>query len=133
MFVLMKLIPITFQMNTFTTRNNKELKKASDYFSKINSEIDLEKYKLEKYQELFKLSSFQAMHDADLAYHVIYQKCAANAQSKKSLLDCLEQEEKFLSLHERAFNADTYRMHSLKAINEIREHLKSGSLDYLYF
>lgn len=129
----MKLIPITFPMNTFATRPTKEMKKASDYFSKINAEIDLEKYKLDKYKELFKLSSFQAMHDADLAYHTIYQKCAANARSKQELLNCLEQEEKFLSMHQNAFNADTYRMHSLKAINEIREHLKSGSLDYLYF
>ena len=129
----MKYIPIPFPMNTFVSRNNKELNKASDYFSKIQSDIDLEKYKLDKYQELFKLSSFQAMHDADLAYHAIYCKCAANAQSKEGLLNCLEQEERFLSLHQNAFSADTYRLHALKAIGEVREHLKSGSLDYLYF
>jgi hypothetical protein len=124
---------ITFSMTTFAPRANKHMKKASDYFFKIHSDIDIEKYKLDKYQELFNLSSFQAMHDADLAYHAIYRKCAENAQSKESLFNCLDQEEKFLSLHENAFNADTYRMHQLKAISEVREYLKSGSLDHLYF
>src|ERR1700750_1593432 len=97
---------ITFSMTTFVPRANKHMKKASDYFFKIHSDIDIGKYKLDKYQELFNLSSFQAMHDADLAYHTIYHKCAENAQSKESLLSCLDQEEKFLSLHEKAFNAD---------------------------
>jgi hypothetical protein len=120
-------------MTTFAAKPTKDLKKASDYFLKMYSGIDLEKYKLDKYQELFKLSSFQAMHDADLAYHSIYHRCADNARSKESLKNCLEQEEKFLTKHPNAFNAETYRMHAFKAINEIKEHLKSGNLDHLYF
>ncbi len=124
-----RIIPMT----TSTARPNKDFHKASTYFSKMYAELDLEKYKLAKYQELFKLSSFQAMHDADLAYHNIYRRCAENANSKENLLNCLEQEERFLTQHPNAFNADTYRQHTLKAIIEIREHLKSGALDYLYF
>jgi len=119
-------------MTTFTSRPNKDQKKASDYFSKMYDELDLEKYKLAKYEELFKLSSFQAMHDADLAYHNIYRKCAEGAHSKESVLNCLEQEERFLTMHPNAFNADSYRLHALKAINELRQHLLDGSLDHLF-
>src|SRR5665213_1022616 len=110
-------------MTTFVTPMNKDQKKAANYFTKMHSELDLEKYKLDKYQELFKLSSFQAMHDADLAYHHIYSKCAVGAHSKESVLNCLAQEERFLTRHPNAFNADNYRLHTLKAINEIRQHV----------
>jgi hypothetical protein len=119
-------------MTTFTARANKDSKKAAHYFLKMYAELDIEKYKLDKYQDLFKLSSFQVMHDADLAYHNIYRKCAESAHSKEDLLNCLDQEERFLINHPDAFNFDTYRKHSLSAIGEIREHLKSGDLDHLY-
>ena len=76
-------------MTTFVTRMNRDQKKAADYFTKMHVELDLEKYKLDKYQELFKLSSFQAMHDADLAYHQVYCKCAVDAHSKEGVLNCL--------------------------------------------
>lgn len=120
-------------MTTFVTKPDKVLKKAADYFLKMYSELDLEKYKLDKYQELFKLSSFRAMHDADLAYHSIYYKCAGNACSKQNLLNCLDQEERFLTKNPEAYNQDTYRRHALCAIVEIKEHLKNGDLDHLYF
>ena len=120
-------------MNTFATRTIRDMKKASEYFSKMHSDLDLKKYKLAKYQELFRLTSFQAMHDADLAYFSVYQKCSQNADSKQSLLNCLEQEEKFLPKHPNAFNHEIYRKHALNAIIEVREHLESGKLDYLYY
>lgn len=119
-------------MTTFATRPNKDLKRASEYFLKLNSELDLEKYKLAKYQELFKMTSFQAMHDADLAYHTIYHKCAESSYSKDGLLDCLAQEERFLTKHPEAFNDDIYRKHALSAIGEIREHLNNGKFDHLF-
>ena len=119
-------------MTTFVTRMTKDQKKATDYFTKMHIELDLEKYKLDKYQELFKLSSFQAMHDADLAYHQIYSKCAVGAHSKEGVLNCLAQEELFLTAHPNAFNPDNYRLHTLKAISEIRLHVTSGSLDHLF-
>ena len=119
-------------MTTFATRPNKDLRKATQYFLKMNSELDLEKYKLAKYQELFKMTSFQAMHDADLAYHNIYHKCAESSYSKDGLLDCLAQEERFLTKHPEAFNHDNYRKHALSAISEIREHLNTGKLDHLF-
>jgi hypothetical protein len=124
---------ITLTMTTFAARQNTGLTKASDYFSKMYSDLDLEKYKLDKYQDLFRLSSFQAMHDADLAYHSIYRKCSENANSKQSLLNCLDQEERFLPTNHQAFNQDTYRRHALNAISEIRDHLKNGDLNHLYF
>ena len=120
-------------MTTFTARPPKDLKKASEYFVKMHRDLDIEKYKLAKYQELFKLSSFQAMHDADLAYHNIYHRCSENATSKQALLNCLEQEEKFLPKHPDAFNHEIYRKHALNAISEVRDHLENGQLDYLYF
>jgi hypothetical protein len=124
---------ITSTMTTFATRQNIGPKKASDYFLKMCSDLDIEKYKLEKYQDLFRLSSFQAMHDADLAYHAIYRKCSENAASKQTVLSCLEQEERFLTRHPTAFNQDIFRRHALNAISEIRDHLKNGDLDHLYF
>jgi hypothetical protein len=78
------------------------------------------------------LGSFQAMHDADLAYDEIYRKCAQNATTKESLFRCLEQEEQLSIKHPESFDDLTYRRHLLKAIAEIRQHLKSGTLDYLY-
>ncbi|HTD99223.1 MAG TPA: hypothetical protein VK668_08030 [Mucilaginibacter sp.] len=115
-------------LNTTT----KSSKKSSVFFLKLHSELDLEKYKLAKYQELFKLSSFQSMHDADLAYHKIYRKCAENSWTKETLLHCLEEEEKFIIKHPDAFDADTFKQHTLNAIKEIKHQLKSGALDYLY-
>lgn len=120
-------------MTTFTARTTKDLKKASEYFLKMHSELDIEKYKLAKYQELFKLTSFQAMHDADLAYYSIYRKCSEHASSKLALLNCLEQEELFLPKNPDAFNHEIYRKHALNAISEIRDHLENGQLDYLYY
>lgn len=119
-------------MTTFAARPNKDIKKASGYFSKMYSDLDLEKYKLAKYQDLFQLSSFQAMHDADLAYHSVYCKCAKNAETKESLLNCLEQEEKFSIKHHDAFNDDNYRHHTIKAIHDIKQQLSNGTLDYLF-
>jgi hypothetical protein len=119
-------------MTTFSTRTNKDLKKVPNYFSMMRSELDLDKYKLAKYQELFKLASFQNMHDADLAYYNVYKKCAENAGTKESLIYFLEQEEKLFANHRDAFNPDVYNMHTLKAISEIKHQLKNGVLDHLY-
>jgi hypothetical protein len=119
-------------MTTFAPRQNKDSKKASLYFSKMRADLDIEKYQLAKYQDLFLLSSFKAMHDADLAYHHIYDKCAENSKTKEHLLDCLQQEEKFSSKHPKAFDADNYRRHTLNAITEIRNQLSSGAFDHLY-
>jgi len=119
-------------MTSFTTRSNRDLRKASEYFKKMHSELGIEKYKLPKYQELFNLASFQAMHDADLAYYIVYQKCSEHSASKEDLLNCLEQEEIFLSKHPDAFNQAIFRKHALNAISEVKEHLETGQLDYLY-
>jgi hypothetical protein len=119
-------------MNTFITRNNKVSKRASAYFSKMHNELDLEKYKLEKYQELIKLASFQNMHDTDLAYFHIYDKCAKNAVSRQNLLNCLDEEERLLTRHPDAYNPDAYRQHVLKLISELKQQLNTGALDYLF-
>lgn len=119
-------------MTTFIARTNKSEQKASQYFLKLYAELDMSKYKLEKYRELFMLASFQEMHDADLAYFDIYQKCSQNASTKESVLVCLAQEEVLSLKNFRSFDDRTYRKHVLKAINEIREHIKNGDLDYLY-
>ena len=120
-------------MTSLTIRTNKDLRKASEYFQKMHSELGIEKYKLAKYQELFNLASFQAMHDADLAYFCVYQKCSEHASSKADLLNCLEQEEIFLSKHPDAFNQAIFRKHALNAISEVKEHLETGQLDHLYY
>jgi hypothetical protein len=104
----------------------------ADYFLKLHNELDIEKYKLAKYKELFKLSSFQNMHDADLAYHKVYRKCAESARTKESLLNCLQQEERLIISHPQAFNADVYRNNALKAIKDIIQQLNNGTLDYLF-
>jgi hypothetical protein len=119
-------------MTTFSIRTTRDLKKASRYFSTMRSELDLEKYKLAKYQELFKLASFQNMHDADLAYYNAYKKCAENAWTKESLLHFLEQEEKLFAIHPDVFNPNVYNMHMLKAISEVKHQLNNGALDHLY-
>jgi hypothetical protein len=119
-------------MTLFALRPHNTLNKASEYFLKLQRELNFDKYKLEKYGELFMLGSFQSMHDADLAYNNIYFKCAQNAQSKESLLWCLEQEEKLSIKHSDCFNNDTYRMNIIKAIGEIKIHILGGDLDYLY-
>jgi len=119
-------------MSTFITRTNREPQRASGYFSKMHSELDLEKYKLEKYQELIKLTSFQNMHDTDLAYHQIYNTCAQNAATKQALLSCLDQEEKLLTAHPNAFDHDIYRKQALKLIGELKHQLNAGTLDYLF-
>lgn len=119
-------------MPTFSSPATRGAQKATDYFSKMYKELDLDKYKLVKYHELFRLTSFQAMHDSDLAYCTIYQKCACNAHSKQALLNCLADEERYATKHSEAFNDDIYRRHALNAINEIREHLNNGDLNHLY-
>src|SRR3569833_1712197 len=113
-------------MTSFTTRSNRDLKKASEYFQRMHSELGIEKYKLAKYQELFNLASFQAMHDADLAYYSVYQKCSEHANSKEDLLNCLVQEEIFLSKHPETKNQTKKQKHALNAISEVREHLETG-------
>jgi hypothetical protein len=119
-------------MTLFTPRINSTLNKASAYFIKLYQELDIDKYKLEKYRELFMMGSFQVMHDADLAYNDIYFKCARNAQSKESLLWCLEQEKKLSIRHPDCFDNHTYRLNIIKAIAEIKMHILGGDLDYLY-
>jgi hypothetical protein len=119
-------------MTLFVSRTHNTLNKASEYFLKLQQELDIDKYKLEKYTELFMMGSFQAMHDADMAYYDIYLKCARNAQSKESLLWCLDQEEKLLIKHPDCFDNNTYRLNVVKAIAEIKMHILGGDLDYLY-
>jgi len=106
--------------------------KASEHFIKLYNELDMDKYKIEKYKELFKLSSFQVMHDSDLAYYEVYLKCSQNASSKESLLSCLDQEEKLSYRHPQSFDNITYRKNLVKAIAEVEHQLKSGTLDYLF-
>jgi hypothetical protein len=119
-------------MTIFSTRPGKILNKASEYFLKLHQDLDIEKYKLEKYKELFMLGSFQAMHDADLAYNEIYLKCSQNAQSKASLLLCLHEEQRFPVSHTKCFDANIYRQNIIKAIEEVRMHILAGDLDHLY-
>ena len=119
-------------MTLFAPRTHSTLNKASEYFLKLQRELDIGKYKLEKYGELFMLGSFQAMHDADLAYNDIYFKCSQNAQSKENLLWCLEQEEKLSIKHPDCFDNNTYRLNIVKAVAEVKMHILSGDLDYLY-
>ncbi|MBS1532356.1 MAG: hypothetical protein JSU01_18790 [Bacteroidetes bacterium] len=119
-------------MTIFAPKANKTLTKAADHFTKLMQELDIEKYNLEKYKELFMLGSFQAMFDADLAYHVIYQKCAQNAQSKSSLLLCLHEEEKLPVSNAGCFDSNIYRQNIIKAIDELKLHILSGELDYLF-
>jgi len=106
--------------------------KASEYFIKLSAELDIEKYKLQKYKELFMLASFQVMHDADLAYNDIYTKCSKNASSKDSLLSCLEQEEQLSYKNPDCFDSNAYRQSLLKVASEIKHQLVSGSLDFLF-
>src|SRR6202012_1185434 len=94
------------------------LTKAAGYFNKLLQEIDIEKYKLDKYKELFMLGSFQAMFDADLAYHDIYKKCAQNAQSKSGLLLSLHEEEKLPLGNPECFDSKVYRQSITNAIAE---------------
>jgi len=119
-------------MTIFATRPNKTLNKASEYFLKLQQELDIGKYKLDKYKELFMLGSFQAMHDADLAYHTVYQKCALNAQTKANLLVCLYEEEKLSISHPECFDGSIYRTSMMKAIAEVKMHVLAGELDFLY-
>lgn len=119
-------------MTIFAPRPNKTLNRASEYFIRLQLELDIEKYKLDKYKDLFMLGSFQAMHDADLAYHTIYQKCAQNSQTKSSLLLCLHEEEKLPISHPECFDSSVYRSSILKAIAEVKMHILAGELDYLY-
>ena len=119
-------------MTTFISRRNKDSKRAPEYFSRLHSELNMGKYRMAKYQEFIKLASFQNMHDADLAYHKVYHQCAENAHSKVGLLSCLEQESKLLTQHPDAFDHDIYKKHTLNAINEIKQQLRNGALDYLF-
>ncbi len=113
-------------------RTNKKSVRASEYFIKLSTELDMEKYDLPKYKELFLLASFQSMHDTDLAYFVIYQKCSENAHSKEQLLGCLAEEERFNFKHSKCFNELNFRSSLLKAITEIKHQLYTGQLDYLF-
>jgi hypothetical protein len=119
-------------MATFMIRAHKQASKASEFFLKLNNELDIDKYKLEKYKDLFMLGSFQVMHDADLAYHNIYIRCAQYGVSKDSLFNCLEQEEKFPSHNSECFDNNIYRENVLKVIAEIKHQLAAGALDYLF-
>jgi hypothetical protein len=119
-------------MTTFSTWVNKSMNKGPEYFSKLYRELDMDKYKLEKYKELFMLASFQGMYDADLAYSEIYLKCSQNVGSKESLLNCLDQEEKLLIRHPECFDQFIYRQNVLKAIAEIRFQVLTGALDHCY-
>lgn len=119
-------------MTLFAPRTYNTLNKASKYFLKLQQELDIGKYKREKYGDLFMLGSFQAMHDADVAYNDIYFKCSQNAQSKESLLWCLEQEGKLSIRHPDCFDNNTYRQNIVKAIAEVKMHILNGDLDYLY-
>ena len=122
----------TKPMTTFIPRTNRHSMKASEYFIKLSAELDMEKYKLQKYNELFMLSSCQVMHDSDLAYNDIYIKCSQNASSKDSLLSCLDQEEQLSYKHPDCFDNNTYRQNLLKVSSEIKHQLASGSLDFLF-
>jgi hypothetical protein len=119
-------------MIIFVPRTHYTVNKASEYFLKLQMEVDIDKYKLDKYEELFMLGSFQAMHDADLAYHDVYRKCAQHGHSKDSLLSCLDQEEKLSIKHPDCFDHHTYRLNVMKAIAELKVHILSGKLDHLY-
>ena len=119
-------------MTLFIPRTHITLNKASEYFLKLQQELDFGKYKREKYGDLFMMGSFQAMHDADLAYNDIYLKCAQNARSKESLLWCLEQEEKLSIKHPDCFDNNTYRLNVVKAIAEIKLYIERGDFDHLY-
>jgi hypothetical protein len=119
-------------MATFMIRTHKQVSKASEFFLKLNSELDIDKYKLEKYKDLFMLGSFQVMHDTDLAYHNIYMKCAQYGVSKDSLINCLEQEEKLPTNNQECFDSNIYRQNVLKVIAEIKYQLATGALDYLF-
>ena len=119
-------------MTTFMMRTHKQSSKASEFFLKLNDELDIDKYKLDKYKELFMLGSFQVMHDSDLAYHNIYIRCAQYAVSKESLFNCLDQEEKFPSPNSECFDAGIYRENVLRIIADIKQQLAAGTLDYLF-
>ncbi len=119
-------------MSVFIPRSNKNTSRASEYFLKLSTELDMDKYNLPKYKELYLLASFQAMHDTDLAYYVIYQKCAANAQSKDQLLNCITQEAMLNFKHPDCFDERNFRTFLLKALGELEKQLKAGILDYLF-
>lgn len=119
-------------MAVFMPKTNKHSVKASEYFMKLAEELDMEKYNLQKYKELFMLSSFQSMHDTDLAYNDIYLKCARNAQSKGALLNCLNQEESLTFKHPDCFDNFIFRQNLVKAAGDIKRQLLAGSLDYLF-
>ncbi len=119
-------------MAVFMPRTNKDSVKAPEFFTKLADELDMDKYNLQKYKELFMLSSFQAMYDTDLAYNDIYLKCARNAQSKGTLLNCLNQEEKLTFKHPDCFDNFIFRQNMLKAVGDIKRQLLAGSLDYLF-
>jgi hypothetical protein len=122
----------THLMNTFITRTSKESKRAAEYFLKMHNELDLEKYKLDKYSELIELASFQNLHDADLAYQNVYATCAKYANTRQGLLNCLEEQINLLTKHPAAFSHDAYKQETFKLITEIKKQLNTGALDYLF-
>ena len=119
-------------MSVFIPRSNKNTSRAAEYFLKLSTELDMDKYNLPKYKELFLLASFQAMHDTDLAYYVTYQKCAVNAQSKDQLLNCIAQEQMLNFKHPKCFDEQNFRGYLLKALAEIKKQIEEGALDYLF-
>jgi len=119
-------------MADIPTDKSKILKKSVQHFTKLYTELNLDKYKLDKHKKLFELISFQNMHDADLAYYDVYVKCAASAWSKQSLIHCLEQELTSVIKNPAAFNADIYKQHFTIAVNEVMQQLQKGSVDHLF-
>jgi len=119
-------------MAVFMPKTEKRSVKAFEYFTRLANELDLDKYNLPKYKELFMLSSFQAMYDADLAFHHVYIKCSQNAYSKETLLSCLAAEEVSFFKHPDCFDNFTFRQNLLHKISDIRHQLISGSLQYLF-
>lgn len=119
-------------MAVFMPRTDKQSLKALEYFTKLTSELDMDKYNLQKYKELFMLHSFQAMYDTDLAYYHLYTKCSQNAYSKETLLNCLNIEEKITTRHPDCFDNLIFRKNLLAAIADVKRRLSSGTLDYLF-
>ena len=122
----------TNPMAIVASQNNKHFNKASQYFQHRCAELKLDKYKLTKYKKLFELASFQNMHDADLAYHYVYTKCADNAWSKPNLSTCLEQLVLLTAKNACVFNGEVYNQYINHAAKEIQQQIHLGELDHLF-
>lgn len=106
-------------MNTFVPDSDKVLKNATQVFSMICREIDLEKYSDKEYCNLLDESIMAAMYDSGLAYYNVYAKCADNSSSKGQLLNYLNIEERLVPSHPSSSNDSAYRLNTIKAIGEI--------------